>query len=271
MTRLLFWIAVPVVIFLALRWMAANSVFHPMKYPAGSWADGRRIGAQDVELSASDGVRLHAWWIRTDAPLATLYLHGNAGNITHRAYLAPLIVESGSSLLLLDYRGYGRSEGKPTEAGIYQDADAGYEFLRKQGFAPEQIIIHGESLGSAVAVELATRRRCAGVVLAAPFTSAAAVAATVLPGLGRFLIGGFDSLRRVGEVSDPLLILHGDRDEIIPYELGQELYEAARPPKWLWTIQGATHNDLILVSGPEYTARLRRFYSEAGISGRSKK
>jgi fermentation-respiration switch protein FrsA (DUF1100 family) len=244
-----------------LMWAAARSMYYPFRYPQGDWAARERIAAEDVWLTTRDGVRLHAWWIGNPATrLATLYLHGNGGNITHREAIAPVIRDAGSALLLLDYRGYGRSEGRPTEKGLYADADAAYDYLLARGYDPKQIVIHGESLGTAVAVDLASRRPSAGVVLASPFTSAQAVAHRVLPLLGPMLVWSYNSKRKIARVDAPILVLHGDRDEIIDFEFGRELYEAAPDPKFFWRVEGAAHNDLIEVSGPEYTLRLRAFY-----------
>jgi fermentation-respiration switch protein FrsA (DUF1100 family) len=263
--RMLLTLAVLAGLFALLMWAAARSMYCPFRYPQGDWEARERLGAEDAWLTARDGVRLHAWWLplpRTQR--VTLYLHGNGGNITHRAALVPVIREAGSALLLLDYRGYGRSSGRPTEKGLYADADAAYEYLRGRGYSERQIVIHGESLGTAVAVDLAARRGCAGLVLASPFTSAQAVAHRVLPLLGPMLVWTYNSKRKIGEVRAPVLVLHGDRDEVIDYELGRELFEAARGPKFFWRVEGAAHNDIIEVSGPEYTRRLRAFYEKLG-------
>jgi fermentation-respiration switch protein FrsA (DUF1100 family) len=207
-------------------------------------------------------VRLHAWWVPSaNARVSTLLLHGNAGNLTHRAPYMLLLKAAGSSVLALDYRGYGRSDGRPSEKGLYADADAAYEHLKSRG---SPIVIHGESLGSAVAVELACRRPCAGLVLEAPFTSARDVAATVLPGIGPLLVSGFDSKQRIARLRTPLLVLHGDRDEVIPFRLGRALFDAAPEPKTFWTVRGAGHNDLVDAAGLEYRDRLRRFYESLG-------
>ena len=110
-------------------------------------------------LQAADGVKLHAWWLKAPGSrVATLFLHGNAGNVTHRAGHMLAIAEAGSSVLVIDYRGYGRSEGRPDEAGLYADAEAAYQHLLAAGYTPDRIVLHGESLGTAVAVELASRR-----------------------------------------------------------------------------------------------------------------
>ncbi|MBI3282111.1 MAG: alpha/beta hydrolase [Acidobacteria bacterium] len=266
LVNILFYLAIAAGVYAFLYWHAQKSVYFPSRYPQGYWDMQARIGARDAELRSQDGVRLHAWWIPKDgAPFATLHLHGNGGNITHRAALAPEIGAAGSSLLLLDYRGYGKSEGKPGERGLYADADAGYDWLIARGFSPERIIVHGESLGTAVAVDLAARRPCAGLILEAPFTSAKEVAGRVLPVLGPLLIWSYDSFSKIGRVRAPILVMHGDRDTVIAHALGKKLYDAAPEPKVFWTIPGAGHNDLLPVAGPEYRDRLRRFY--AAIAG----
>ncbi|HET8549654.1 MAG TPA: alpha/beta hydrolase [Bryobacteraceae bacterium] len=248
-----------------LMWAAARSMYYPFRYPRGDWSARDRLRAEDVWLAARDGVRLHAWWIAARAGnLATLYLHGNGGNITHREAIVPVIAAAGSSVLLLEYRGYGRSDGRPSENGLYADADAGYDHLVARGYDPRRIVIHGESLGTAVAVDLAARRPCAGLVLASPFTSAQAVAHRVLPLLGPMLVWSYNSKRKIRRVRAPVLVLHGDRDEVIDFEFGRELYEAAPEPKLFWRVTGAAHNDLIEISGPEYTRRLRDFYQTLG-------
>jgi fermentation-respiration switch protein FrsA (DUF1100 family) len=163
-------------------------------------------------------------------------------------------------VLLLDYRGYGRSEGRPTEKGLYEDAEAAYRWILTQGFEPRQVILHGESLGTAVAVELASRVPCAGLVLEAPFTSARAVAGRVMPLVGPALIRGYDSLSKIKDVRVPVFVIHGDADEVIAYQFGQQLFRAAGEPKTFWTIRGATHNDLHVAGSGEFPARLKAFY-----------
>jgi len=222
------------------------------------------MGAADVWLDTADGVRIHAWHLGRDEGLITLFFHGNAGNVTDRAPHFHEITAAGSSVLMPDYRGYGKSAGRPTERGLYRDADAAYDFLLKTGHRPDQIVIHGESLGSAVAVNLAARRKCAGVVLEAPFTSARDVARTVLPVLGPALVWGFDSLEKIGRIRAPMLFIQGGRDEIIPLRLGQELYASAPEPKSFWVVPGAGHNDIVETGGAAYGLKLQAFYRTLG-------
>ena len=261
------WLCAGVVCYGLLAWKASRMMYYPMRYPAGNWRVQQSLGAKDVWLKASDGTKLHSWWIEaTDAKFATVHLHGNGGNITHRDFSAQNIVAAGSSVLLLDYRGYGKSDSRPSERGLYRDALAAYDFVAGQGFRPEQIVIHGESLGTAVATWLATKRTCGGVVLEAPFTSAKAVAGRILPILGPALVWGFDNMSRMKDVRAPVLIIHGDRDEVIAYEFGQQLFAAANQPKSFWTIPGATHNDLHVIGRPEFSSRLANFYKSLTTS-----
>ncbi len=242
--------------------LANRSIYYPMKYPQGFWDLQPQLGASDIWLRTSDALRIHGWLVgRPDARAVTLFLHGNAGNLTHRMNHIREITSAGSSILVIDYRGYGRSEGRPSEHGLYRDAEAGYQYLVHSGYKPERIVLHGESLGTAVAVDLAVRRRCGGLVLEAPFTSGRDVAGRALPLLGPFLTWGWDSKRGIPKVRTPVLVIHGTRDEVIPLDLGKKLFEAANQPKWFWVVENAGHNDILETAGSRYQKRLAAFYA----------
>lgn len=250
------------VFLLVAHLLARMSLYHPMRHPEGLWDMRHALAAADVELTASDGVRLHAWWAKGDEPrFATLFLHGNAGNVTHRGQHIAHLRRAGSAVLVIDYRGYGKSEGSPSEAGLRRDARAGYDWLRAQGWPSGRIIIHGESLGATVAVLLAAEVECAGVVLEAPFPSVQAVAAGILPVAGPIVARGYDAGAVVARIKAPLLIIHGDRDSIIPQRHGLRLFELAAEPKSFWSVEGADHNDLVFVAGEAYVDRVRSFYA----------
>ena len=260
------WIGWPLLLlwtYVVLSFLANKATFHPSKYPEGFWDLQAHWNAEDVWLDTADGVRIHGWMIEPDESrgLVTLYLHGNGGNLTHRVDHIQAIVNVESSLLIIDYRGYGRSEGSPSEEGTYRDTEAAYDYLVQRGYRPEQIVAHGESLGTAMATDLASRRPCAGLVLEAPFPSARAVAARVLPVLGPLVTSGLETARKITEVKVPVLIIHGDRDEVIAYQLGREVFDAANEPKQFWTVEGAHHNDIIVSAGAEYERRLAKFHS----------
>lgn len=245
-----------------LSWMANRSAFLPMAYPGGDWPVKSELGAEDAWLR-SGRYQIHGWWKPLDsAPAAVLFLHGNAGNVTHRGRHILAWQKAGAAVLVVDYRGYGRSQGRPTESGLYEDALAGYQFLLERGFPPARILVHGESLGTAAAAAVASSRPVAGLILEAPFPSARAVAQTVLPVLGPLLVWGFDVRGRLDGIRAPLLVIHGDRDEVIPFRLGRRVFEAAQEPKQFWTIAGAGHNDIPETAGPEYPRRLRAFLEE---------
>ncbi|MBV9082794.1 MAG: alpha/beta hydrolase [Acidobacteriaceae bacterium] len=236
-------------------------VFYPMRYPQGDWELRQVSGAEERWFMTADGIRLNAWWFpKSDAELVTLFLHGNAGNVTHRVHHAQAVLAAGSALLVPDYRGYGKSQGHPSENGLYTDATAAYAELERLGYRPDQILIQGESLGTAVAVELATRNRCRGIVLESPLKSLSAMAAGVVPVFGSLVARGFNTYNKIRHVHAPLLVIHGEADEIVPISQGVAVCDAANEPKQLWRVPGAHHNDLLYVAGSEYIVHLRQFY-----------
>jgi len=250
-------------------YLANRAVYYPSKYPEGSWELQRAMGASDAWMQSSDGVKIHGWWVRQDgSPLVTLFLHGNAGNVTNHTQHIQEIAAAGSSVLVIDYRGYGKSSGRPSEQGLYRDSEAGFIYLLGKGYRPEQIIVQGESLGSAVAIDLASRRPCAALILEAPFTSAGEVAGTVLPFIGLLLIRSFNSLPKIPWIRAPKFFMQGDRDEVIPLRLGQKLFAAAQGVKTFWVIPGAGHNDILELetARAEYRHRLKAFYESLSNS-----
>jgi len=257
----LVWPILIAVVLGGLYFLANRAVYYPSKYPEGSWNVQTDLQAEDVWLNTRDHVRLHAWWVaRPDARLVTLYLHGNAGNITDRLGAIREIVAAGSSVLIPDYRGYGKSGGRPSEKGLYIDSETAFVQLLGRGYRVDQIVLHGESLGAAVAVDLASRRPCAGLILEAPFTSASEIAGTVIPFLGPMLVRSYDSRSKIRWIFAQKLFIHGNRDEIIPLRFGQELFRAAQEPKTFWIVDGAGHNDIAGKAGPRYRERLAAFY-----------
>jgi len=242
-------------------WLANRQVYHPVNFPRGSWDVQQVLGAQDVWLQTPDGLSLHAWWVEAADGPVTLFLHGNAGNITYFAEHLRAVAEAGSSVLGLDYRGFGKSQGSPSEQGLYQDAQTAYEWLVRRGVRNDRLIVHGQSLGTGVAVHLAASTPVAGVILESPFTSMGDVAHSILPYLGPLLVGGFDSASKIGRIDAPLLILHGDRDDLIPCDMGRRLYDLAKEPKWFREVEGAGHGNLLAIAGRRYVQWLQEFYA----------
>jgi len=262
MLRILWYVAPLslVLAIIALHFWARRSLYFPVRYPNGAWYLQLQLGALDVSLESADHVRLHGWFIaRSENHLVTLFLHGNSGNITDHYVHFREITAAGSSILMIDYRGYGKSSGIPSEKGLYSDAEAAYKYLLETGYRPEEIIVYGQSLGTAVAVDLASRRRCGALVLEAAFTAARNVAGTVLPIIGPLFVRTFNSRRKISRVHTPILFIHGADDQIVPLRLGQALFALAPEPKIFWTVHSAGHDDIIETAGPVYQQRLRSF------------
>jgi fermentation-respiration switch protein FrsA (DUF1100 family) len=229
-------------------------------------ADPSRVGLafRDVAFTAADGVQLHGWLIPGRTPTTLLYSHGNAGNIADRVGVARLLVdELGVGLFMYDYRGYGRSAGSPSEAGLVSDAVGARAALLREGVAVEHVVYFGRSLGAVVTVDLALAHPPRAVVLEAPFTSMRAIVNTVVPGAGYLFRTRWDSLAKIPRLRAPLLVLHGDADEVVPYAQGCALFAAAPAPKTFFTIRGGRHYAMDTV-WTEYWAAWRAF-----LAGRS--
>jgi uncharacterized protein len=220
-------------------------VYFPFAYPAGDWQPSG-LPFEDVEITADDGTRLHAWYIPHANPRAfVLFLHGNAGNIAGRTEFLRRLHDLRVSVLALDYRGYGKSEGSPNEEGVIADGRAARTWLaNKAGLQEKQLVLWGESLGCGVAIELATDGARA-LILENAFTSLPDVAAYHYPWAPvRILMRNrLRSIDKIGQFNGPILQAHGDADTIIPYEIGRRLFEAANEPKEFITIPGGDHND----------------------------
>jgi hypothetical protein len=201
-------------------------------------------------ITTADGLRLHGWYAEgaPDAPVL-VWSHGNGGNIGDRGGVLMALAARGLGVLAYDYRGYGRSAGRPSEAGVYADAEAAYDSLVAEGLPGGRVIAFGESLGGAVSIRLATRRAVAGVAVVSAFTTMWDVAWRHYGPLALLAGDRFDSLARVRALSVPLLVAHGDRDELVPFELGERLYAAAPGPKRFFRATGAHHNDVFDAAG----------------------
>jgi uncharacterized protein len=248
-----------------VRTFESRMIFFP-NYPGrldGNWHP-RDLNVEDVWLTAADGVKLHAWWIPdVNARFTVLAFHGNASNIANRAPTYEFLHESHVNILALEYRGYGRSEGQPSEAGIYRDAEAAYEYVvNAKGIDHRTVVSFGQSLGTAVATHLATRRQVGGVVLEAPFPSASRVARKVfwfLPGLHLLTYGQFDTRTWLKEIHAPVLVIHCSQDLVIPFEFGREVFEQALPPKNFLQVNGYCHEESSIIAPIQYHKALQEF------------
>ncbi len=203
-----------------------------------------------IKLPSTDGLTIVSWFraAGTNKPII-VYFHGNAGHVGDRGGKVRAFVDAGYGLLLVGYRGFGGNPGQPTEQGLYDDAAAALNFLVRTGVSSDHWVLYGESLGSAVAVEMARRfadKPVAAVVLEAPFTSMADAAKSHYPFVpaGLLLKDKYDSFAKIGRINSPVLVVHGDQDKTVPIGLGQRLFEAAAEPKIAQWIKGAGHGDL---------------------------
>lgn len=212
--------------------------------PFSNWSQPLPEGAQKIEFSSADGIKLSGAWFPAEGTNAVIVqCHGNAGNISHRFDIASHWQEQGWSVLLFDYRGYGHSAGNPTEAGIITDARAALSTARN--LSEKDVIIYGRSLGTVAAIAIASEPAVRGLILDSPLLNGAAMANTMmpLPGLGLFMQSPLNNSGRIGSITCPVLLLHGDADEVVPYQHAVELYRLAPEPKQLLTIPGGRHND----------------------------
>jgi fermentation-respiration switch protein FrsA (DUF1100 family) len=236
-------------------------VFFPDPYLIGTPAD-YGLEYEEVFFTAADGVKLHGWWVPKAGAPVFLWFHGNAGNISHRLDNIRLLWHKvGVQVFIFDYREYGRSEGRISREGTFKDAAAAYGYVREtRGVPGEDIVLFGRSLGTALATDLALKVSCRSLVLESAFTNSADMARLYAP----FMFDWrpkvpYDNLGKMDKLKVPVLIIHGEHDEIIPVDMSRRLYAAASPPKELYIIPGAHHNDTYFIGGEPYFDRLKTF------------
>ena len=219
------------------------------------------LNAQELQIRAADGEILHGWWIRTGSDQTAIWYHGNAGNISHRLPNARRMVdELNIDIVLVDYRGYGLSTGKPDENGLYLDGAAIYDAVTEHGVSPENIILFGRSLGSAVAIETALHRSTGKLVLESAFRSIPALARRHYWFVPDSVIRTrMDNAAKISKIDVPVLLLHGETDRIVPFSHSKRLFELARRPKTFHRIAGAGHNDTWTTGGTAYWNAWRAF------------
>ncbi len=228
-------------------------------------ATPRQVGLdyEDVAFAATDGTRLSGWLVPGEekAPIIVFCI-GNAGNISHRLETLSLLNGLGVSVFIFDYRGYGTSDGKASEKGLYADIAGAVTYLEGRGWRPERMIFFGRSLGAAVALEQALETPPAGLIMEAAFTSLAAMGRRHYPGLshllGWLIDAEYDNLEKIGRLQSPLLQIHGQRDGICPPDMAKQLYDRAPGIKQLFWVPGADHNDPFVVGGAAYRDVLRK-------------
>jgi len=292
-SALLVLLVVALLLFLFSPFLAERLLFLPPGIDPGEAPRLDGVDGESVTLNTDDGVQVHGWWYEAAAEgggvpdgadpegreaaepaPAVLVLHGNAGSIAGRVDLAEGYLRSGISVLLLSYRGYGRSEGRPSLDGVRKDTRAGLDFLAEATGGLHRVVVHGRSLGGAVALSALKPGgpEPAGMILESSFTSLDRIARAVYPFIPSPLLfrirGLLDAEGRVADFEGPVFVIHGGADRIVPPEMGRRLYDAARNPRDLWIVDGAGHNDLEWVAGDEHRTRVTDFVLEVTGSGR---
>lgn len=269
--RVLGGIAASFLFFVFLRWFERANVYQPTRrhdlVPSALGLEFR-----EVLMRTSDGVEIHGWFFpakKTNAPspTAVLIAHGNGGNISHRFPLYQLLLEAGLNVMAFDYRGYGSSKGSPSEGGTYLDAIAARQWLLDQGFAPDRIVLLGESLGGGIVSEIAVREPVGALILLSTFTSIPDLGAELFPFLPVRTVSSirYDTVAKLAKVRAPVLILHSRQDGLIPYSHAQRNFAAAKEPKFLSEIQGS-HNESIEEDKDRIQTLIWEFLAQRGLA-----
>lgn len=274
MKNLLAFLVFLIAFYYILRLFEKNSIYFPDRQIL---ADPKaiRVPFEEVALTTQDNVLLHSWHLKhpeaggrpAQARPTVLFFHGNAGNISHRLDKLEILYDLGLDVFIFDYRGYGKSKGSPSEKGLYEDALAAYGHLTgAQKIPSEKIILYGESLGAAVAAELAVRKKAGAVIFEGAFTSTVDMGKEVFPFLPvKWMVTHkYDTLGKIAGLKAPVLFLHSPQDDIVPFRMAQELFEAAQEPKELFRLQG-DHNSGFLESGRAYPEAVQTFLKRRKI------
>jgi len=263
--KFLFWLTALIIIFVVwARYVERRSIYFPMK---GIMTTPKSIDLpyEEIYFKTFDNVRLHSWFIPNDKRPAytVIFCHGNAGNISHRLEKIALLYKLGLDIFIFDYRGYGKSEGTPSESGLYKDVDAAYKYLTEKRRIPkDNILLYGESIGGAVAINLAAKSDVRALITEEAFTSTKDMTKIYYPFMPHFIMSSkLDSVSKIKNIKSPKLIIHSIDDEIVPFRLGEKLFNAAGPPKRFLKIRGS-HNTCFLDSEEEFMEGVRSFLTE---------
>jgi fermentation-respiration switch protein FrsA (DUF1100 family) len=234
-----------------IYFVSASVVFQPEAYPADGpgHPPNAPAGWEDVYLEAADGVRIHGYFVPSGGATCTLlYFHGNGGNLDYRRRWIRALASIPADVFAIDYRGYGRSEGTPSEAGVYLDGEAAYTYLRAvRGVSASRLVVLGKSLGGGIACDLTSHAECAAVILQSTFTSIPDMAGEIIPVFpaGWFVSSSLDNRSKIDRISAPKLFIHSRADEMVPFAMSQVLFDAAREPKEFVAFEDSLHNNLV--------------------------
>jgi fermentation-respiration switch protein FrsA (DUF1100 family) len=222
-------------------------------------------GVREIYIETEDKERLQCYQVLDyQSNCLLIFFHGNAGNMGHRLSDILRLNKFGINILGVDYRGYGKSTGKPSEEGIYLDGQAAYKYATKQlGFPSKNIFILGRSIGTAVAIQISQGKELAGLILVSPLTSGKAHAKAHGFGLFAFIAGdSFNNISKVPNIISPLLVIHGEKDKIIPFSMGKEIFQKAEGNKKFVSIERAGHNNLSTVGSRKYWGAIEKFVQQ---------
>ena len=246
-------------------------VFQPSPWDDRNWASLSGLPLEEVWLPVDESVTIYGWFVDAGPTKPVLFwCHGNAGNISHRLANIRELYRRGLSVFIFDYRGYGRSSGSPSEPGIYQDALAGYDYvLHQRRIASDRIVVFGRSLGACVAGEVAILRPSAGVILEGSFPSIQAMSDQHYLGLPArwFVDVEFNLAQKIPRLQRPVLVIHGEKDFIVPVALGRQVFDTAHEPKQWYVVPGADHNDVPFVGGNPYFQKIMSFVQTVVTKG----
>lgn len=270
LSRLVITLAILVAIYAVfVRVNERSWLFVPSPYPVGPWYNQAIYHAQDIRFPAVDGSSLDAWWVPTVHPRRTVLLfHSRRGNLSNLAERILRLRMLHSNVFALDYRGYGKSQGRPSVAGVLQDGESAYQYLTtKLKIPPQKIVVQGDELGAAVAAAVAAQHpQVAALVLESPFPSLRALGNALMPGAGWFLAGRLPVAADVRQYPGPKLILFGGSDANVPAALSLQVFAAAAPPKFEHEWPLATQNHLVVDAGPSYSQWMETFYQKAHLA-----
>lgn len=258
--NLLFLVVIIICFFIYLRYIERRSIYFPMK---GIETEPNVVGLNfsDVNFKTPGGLKLSGWFIPDkDNKDTILFCHGNAGNISHRLEKIAIFHNMGLNIFIFDYRGYGKSQGSPSEKGLYEDAEAAYRYLINRGdISWDNIIAYGESIGGAVVIDLASKQKVKALITEEAFSSVKDMVRIIYPFLPHFILQSrFDSVSKIKDIKAPKLIIHSVDDEIVPSHLGEKLFEAAAPPKEFLKLRGG-HNTAFIDSEELFSSGIESF------------